>query len=208
MVTTDEPPPLPDLTPKQEAFAFAYLETGNASEAYRRAYDAESMSTEAVHVEASRLLDHPRVALRIDGLKDAQRRRHALTIDRVLAEYAKIAFADAELMSRVTSQAALADLTPDERAAVAEVSETTTEHGGSIRVKLHNKLDALEKIGRHLGVFEKDHAQAGSAAGKAAGEAVAAAANASSRDIARAILDVLREAKVEDKTEPESDDAP
>ena len=28
-----------DLTPKQEAFACAYVETGNASEAYRRAYD-------------------------------------------------------------------------------------------------------------------------------------------------------------------------
>ena len=27
------------LTPKQDAFACAYVETGNASEAYRRAYD-------------------------------------------------------------------------------------------------------------------------------------------------------------------------
>jgi len=26
------------LTPKQEAFALAYVETGNASEAYHRAY--------------------------------------------------------------------------------------------------------------------------------------------------------------------------
>ena len=29
------------LTPKQEAFILAYLETGNASEAYRRAYNDE-----------------------------------------------------------------------------------------------------------------------------------------------------------------------
>ena len=32
------------LTPKQEAFVLAYIETGNASEAYRRAYNAENMS--------------------------------------------------------------------------------------------------------------------------------------------------------------------
>ena len=31
------------LTIKQEAFARAYVETGNASEAYRRAYNAENM---------------------------------------------------------------------------------------------------------------------------------------------------------------------
>ena len=28
-----------DLTPKQEAFCLAFLETGNAAQAYRRAYD-------------------------------------------------------------------------------------------------------------------------------------------------------------------------
>ncbi|SQE31532.1 Terminase small subunit [Mannheimia haemolytica] len=28
-----------ELTPKQEAFCLAYIETGNASEAYRQAYE-------------------------------------------------------------------------------------------------------------------------------------------------------------------------
>jgi phage terminase small subunit len=165
-----------DLTPKQEAFCFAYIETGNASEAYRRAYDAAEMSPEAVKVEASRLLDHPNVALTVEDLRSAQRRRHALTADRVLAEYAKIAFGDAGDIFhwgpdgiRVKDMDAL---TPDQRALVSEVSQTTTQHGGTIRVKLHDKLEALEKIGRHLGIFEKDNAQAGTAAGEAAGKAI------------------------------------
>ncbi|MCH8110690.1 MAG: hypothetical protein IH905_01840 [Proteobacteria bacterium] len=34
------------------------------------------------------------------------------------------------------------------------MSETTTKDGGTIRVKLHSKLDALEKLGRHLGMFK------------------------------------------------------
>ena len=51
------------LTPKQEKFARAYIETGNASEAYRRAYDASRMQANAIHVNASKLLSHAKVAL-------------------------------------------------------------------------------------------------------------------------------------------------
>ncbi len=36
------------LTPKQDAFCLAYLETSNASEAYRRAYDAKCMKDETI----------------------------------------------------------------------------------------------------------------------------------------------------------------
>ena len=45
------------LTPKREKFVQAYVETGNASEAYRRAFKADKMSDAAIAVEASRLLD-------------------------------------------------------------------------------------------------------------------------------------------------------
>ena len=59
-----------DLTPKQAAFARKYIELGNASEAYRQSYDAAGMSNEAIWVEASRMLDNPTVALRIDALRN------------------------------------------------------------------------------------------------------------------------------------------
>ena len=36
------------LTVKQEAFCQNYLELGNASEAYRQAYDAEDMNSNVV----------------------------------------------------------------------------------------------------------------------------------------------------------------
>jgi len=69
------------LTPKQEAFAQAYLETGNASEAYRRSYDAESMKETAIHVNASKLLKNTKVALRLDELQKRAQKRHDITID-------------------------------------------------------------------------------------------------------------------------------
>ena len=72
------------LTPKQETFTQAYVETGNASEAYRRAYNTDRMSDAAVNVQASRLLNHPKVALRIRELQAEVAQRNAVTVDRVV----------------------------------------------------------------------------------------------------------------------------
>lgn len=69
------------LTPKQEAFAQAYLETGNASEAYRLAYNAGKMQAATIHVRASELLASSKVAVRVDALKAAHLERHNLTIN-------------------------------------------------------------------------------------------------------------------------------
>ena len=69
------------LTLKQEAFCRSYIETGNASEAYRRAYNAKQMSSAAIEVEASRLLANPKVALRVTGLQETHQRRHEITLD-------------------------------------------------------------------------------------------------------------------------------
>lgn len=75
-----------DITPKQDAFAQRFLELGNASEAYRQAYDAENMSNEAIWVEASRLLDNPKVALRVKELKALHMHRHNITVDSITEE--------------------------------------------------------------------------------------------------------------------------
>ena len=73
------------LTPKQEAFALAYIETGNASEAYRRCYAAQRMKAEAIHVAAARLLANPKIALRVDEMKAAHAERHGVTVDEIAA---------------------------------------------------------------------------------------------------------------------------
>ena len=49
------------LTPKQEKFAQVYVETSNASEAYRQAYDASKMKAETITVAASKLLAKPEI---------------------------------------------------------------------------------------------------------------------------------------------------
>lgn len=37
--------------------------------------------------------------------------------------------------------------------AVAEVKETTTQHGGSQGIKLHDKVSTLKLLGQHIGMF-------------------------------------------------------
>jgi phage terminase small subunit len=57
------------LTPKQEAFCLTYVETGNASESYRQAYNAEKMKPETVAKRASELMQDGEVAGRIRELR-------------------------------------------------------------------------------------------------------------------------------------------
>ena len=74
------------LTPKQEAFALAYVETGNASEAYRRSYNAEKMKPETVNRNAKALMDNNKVATRVQELRAAHVERHEITVDDLIRE--------------------------------------------------------------------------------------------------------------------------
>lgn len=74
------------LTLKQIKFCKSYIETGNASESYRRAYDAENMSNEAIRVEACRLLQKPNVALTVEKMQKQAMERHLITVDSLIEE--------------------------------------------------------------------------------------------------------------------------
>lgn len=74
------------LTPKQEAFCLAYIETGNASEAYRRAYDAGKMSAGAIHVAASELIAHPKISLRVQSVQKEAAERALVSVQSLTEE--------------------------------------------------------------------------------------------------------------------------
>ena len=95
------------LTLKQEAFCQAYIETGNASEAYRTAYAADKMKTESVNRKAKELLDNGKIAARIAELQGEIKKRHNVTVDSLLNELEE------------ARQAALGAETPQSSAAVA-----------------------------------------------------------------------------------------
>lgn len=96
-----------DMTPKQEQFARLYVETGNASEAYRQIYNTDNMKPETVTNEAYKLLQNPDITAMVDGLKEEARQRHAVTVGDLLHELEQ------------ARAAALAAPTPQSSAAVS-----------------------------------------------------------------------------------------
>ena len=156
------------LTPKQEAFAKAYIETGNASEAYRRAYDAENTKDNVVHVKAAELLKHGKVSVRIAELQAGHQKRHEVTVDRVVKELALLGFSNMLDYMTVSGDGQayvdLSSLTREQAAAIGELTSETyvdgkSEDGEEKRVvkrtkfKLSDKRAALVDLGKYLGIF-------------------------------------------------------
>jgi phage terminase small subunit len=140
-------------TPRQARFVEEYLIDLNATQAAIRAgYSAKR--ADAIGYE---LLRKPEIQEAIQAAMDARSRRTGITADRVLDELRKVAFGDARrVMSWGPGGVKLidsAELSGDDAAIVAEAFESITKDGGSIRLKTHDKLKALELLGRHLGMF-------------------------------------------------------
>jgi phage terminase small subunit len=84
------------LTPKQETFCNAYVEVGNASEAYRRAFEAGAMKPETINRKAVELLNNGKITARVEVLQAELKSKSDITKERILKELAKIGFADTD----------------------------------------------------------------------------------------------------------------
>ncbi|MBF0189502.1 MAG: terminase small subunit [Magnetococcales bacterium] len=71
------------LTEKQEAFARAYVESGNASEAYRSSYNVQpNTKQQSITRKGYQLLNTPHILARIESLHArARERHHDITVD-------------------------------------------------------------------------------------------------------------------------------
>ena len=141
------------MTPKQALFVEEYLKDLNASAAAARAGYSAKMAGRI----GWQLLEKPRIQAAIQSAQRERSARTGVTADRVIKEIARIAFSDPRsVMSWGNGGVTLresSELTDDEAAAVSEVIETTTKDGGSVKVKLHSKTDALDKLCKHLGIY-------------------------------------------------------
>lgn len=74
------------FTDKMELFCLAYVETGNASEAYRRSYNTTNMAEKTAQREGYNTLQKPQVQARIEELRNQVMDRHEITVDTLLLE--------------------------------------------------------------------------------------------------------------------------
>ena len=79
------------LTPKQNKFAEEYVNTGNASEAYRRAYDVgQDTKLETIATKASHLLAQYNISTRVQELKTKEAEAFQITRKEVADGYFKM----------------------------------------------------------------------------------------------------------------------
>jgi phage terminase small subunit len=74
------------LTPKQQDFADKYIKTGNASEAYRQAYNTENCNKVTVGREATALLNHHLITTEIQRQQAESARANAVTVQSLTTE--------------------------------------------------------------------------------------------------------------------------
>jgi len=119
------------LTAKQEAFCLAYLETGNASEAYRRSYDAENMKPETIWREAHELASNPNVSTRVIELQAAAAERCIVTVASItqeLEEARSLALQEAQASAAVSASMGKAKL----HGLIVDKGELTGKNGGAL----------------------------------------------------------------------------
>lgn len=142
------------LTAKQAEFIRQYLVDLNATQAAIRAGYSKRTAKEI----GTENLSKPAISAAIAEAMEERSRRTEVTADRVLQELARIGFADArKLFDANGALKSLDQIDDDTRGAlVIEVTEGTDDEGNptfSRKLKLMCKLTALERLGKHLGLF-------------------------------------------------------
>lgn len=157
---------IPKLTDKQSRFCEEYIIDLNATQAALRA----GYCVKTVNPQGSQNLAKVSIQNEIVRLKAERSERTQITADNVVIELAKIGFSNIEDFLTVDKdgEVYLKDFDAIEReklAAIESVKISTTKNKDDSReykttqFKLHSKLNALEQLGKHLGIYERDNTQ-------------------------------------------------
>jgi phage terminase small subunit len=158
-------PPLPGgmLNARQQLFCEKFIELG--FNGYQAALQA-GYSQKNAGVSANALLNNPKVSDYIKQRKQQLLEEVGVNQFRILKELANIAFAD--IRNYYTEAGALkrpSELSAEAAAALicVDVFEMFDTEGNKVgetkRTRFHDKMRALEMLGRYLGMFEKDNKQ-------------------------------------------------
>jgi len=155
------------LTPKQKRFVQEYLIDLNGKQAAIRA----GYSKNTAESQASTLLRNPKVQTAVIKGKKRIADKLEVTAERVIAEYAKLAFLDPSVFFTEDGDLLpIQDMPKDAVAAIGgfevvtmikrgKTDDETSDPDYLKKVKLIDKKGALDSLSRHLGLFEADNKQ-------------------------------------------------
>ena len=120
------------LTQKQESFCLAYIETGNATEAYRRSYNVGATTKEAtMNRKAKALMDNGKIAARLKELRAPVLARAGITLEQHLADLQRLrdlAEADGKYSAAVSAELA--------RGKASGLHVERVQHEGGIQIQV------------------------------------------------------------------------
>jgi phage terminase small subunit len=142
-----------ELTPKQAKFCDEYLVDLNATRAALRAgYSAATAFN-------GKLMTLPKIKYHLRQRGAAAAEAAQLSRQKVLEELGKIAFANmGDYFGENSALKTMDQVKDDARAALQYFTVTEGKYGTSIRIRMSNKLSALEKIARHVRFYDAPEA--------------------------------------------------
>jgi phage terminase small subunit len=149
------------LTPKQEKFVQEYLVSGNATEAYKKAYPVtKNWKSTSIGQQGDKSLKNPKISSKIRELRHAMAKRAEIDQDRLTKEYARIAFLDFSIFFDNQGQLLpVQEMSADAKASLAGLETVTVGGGDQVdyikKIKTYDKLKALGDLGKHLGFFKE-----------------------------------------------------
>lgn len=146
------------LTAQQQLFVEEYIIDLNGTQAAIRAGYAES----SARATASRLLTIDNIQNAIAEARKEQQKRTQITADRVLLEVARLAMYDPRKFFNASGELlGIHDLDDDTAAALAgmDVMDLPDGAGSVKKIKLVDKGPNLERLMKHLGLYERDNEQ-------------------------------------------------
>lgn len=158
------------LNQKREAFCQAFVRLGVGSDAYINAgYSYKTKTKKSIHEAASRLLKEGKVSARIEELQKEVAERNKITIDELVKDLAgMVRFDIAQMYNADGTLKSIHEMSPQARAMITEI-DTFEEYSGTGNkrklvghtksLKIIKKLDAVEKLMKHLGGYKKDNEQ-------------------------------------------------
>jgi phage terminase small subunit len=142
------------LSDKQTRFVQEYLIDQNATKAAVRA----GYSAKTAHSQGPRMLEHVGVKAEIEKRQAKLADKLEIKAESIAEEFLKMASYDpGEVMTWTDDKLTLKnsdDMTPAQRKLITEIKFTPTQFGTTKQIKLTNRMDALQNLARHLGMFK------------------------------------------------------
>lgn len=144
------------VTERDKRFADEYFVDYSPKNAAIRAGYSEKTARNAANWIKAQNPEKPRLKTLIDQKAAELSRRTGVTAERVIGEIAKIAFANISDIVDPETGKMLDDVKRPDASAVAGIRVKCGEDWEEYEVKMHDKIKALDQLGKYLGLFKEN----------------------------------------------------